>query len=159
MNVFGSESGWRPFLPVFGADRSRSRWANRAPGMCASPYCCSPSAGLARSWRQSKTRHSGWAASSSVETSVVFKLFRRNAEFPAQPFVEMHHRVLHRRLVGAGVVQALLPERPAAAVQAAADLVVFQRGFDVGGPLRLDELALEMHDFLRVVELHHIGRK
>src|SRR5438876_8906502 len=151
MNVLGSGSGWRPFLPFFAAERSRSRCAKRAPGICASRYCCSPNSGLARSWRQSKTRHSGCAASSSVETSV----FKRPSYLqPApQPLVKVHHRVLHRRVVGAGIVEALLPERPAAAVQAAADLVVLERSLGVGSLLRLDEFALEMDDLLRVVEL------
>ena len=40
--------------PIFGADRSRSRWANRAPGRCARRYSDSPQAsGCARSCRTS----------------------------------------------------------------------------------------------------------
>src|SRR5260221_13999984 len=155
MNVLGSGSGWRPFFPFFDAERSRSRCAKRAPGICASRYCCSPSSGLARSWRQSNTRHSGGAASSSVETSV-FKLPSYLQPAP-QPLVKVHHRVLHRRLVGAGIIEALLPERPAAAVEPPADFVVFQSGFDVGRLLRLDELALKVHDFFRIVELDGVG--
>ena len=39
--------------------RGRGRGARTARRECAPPaYCCSPSAGLARSWRQSKIRHS-----------------------------------------------------------------------------------------------------
>src|SRR5688572_14736420 len=108
-------------------------------------YCCSPSAGWARSWRQSKTRHlTRLAASSPVETSV-------------EPLMEMHLRVFHRRLVGAGVVLTRLVERPAAAVEAPADLVVLERGLDVGSLLRLDEFALEQRDLLGVVELDDVG--
>src|SRR6185503_18824324 len=103
------------FLPVFLPDRSRSRCANIAPGRWPSRYCCSPSAGLARSCRQSKTRQ--WArffSTSSVETSV-------------EPFMEVDLRVFHRRLVRAGVVEPLLVERAAAAVEALADLVILER--------------------------------
>src|SRR6266851_3888890 len=40
--------------------------------MCASAYCCSPSCGCERSWRQSKIRQSSRrCASCSVDTSVV----------------------------------------------------------------------------------------
>src|SRR5688572_24013141 len=113
--------------------------------MWPSLYCCSPSSGLARSWRQSNTRHlTRLSASSPVETSV-------------EPLMEMHLRVFHRRLVGAGVVEALLVERAPAAVQALADLVVLDRGLYVSGLLRVDEVALEEHDLLGIVELHHVG--
>src|SRR5688500_10601803 len=40
------------------------------------------------------------------------------AEPPVQPLVKMHLGVLHRRLVRTGVVEALLVERAAAAVEA-----------------------------------------
>src|SRR5512143_3312492 len=144
MNVFASGSGWRPFAPVNGAERSWSRCAKRAPGMWPLAYSSRPQSGFSRSWRQSNTRHPAPAArlrsSCSVETSVVcIGLLRRGADSPAQPFVEMHHRVLHRRLVRSGVVQPLLPERFAAAVHAFADLVVLERRFGVGGLLRFDE--------------------
>ena len=39
----GEGSGWRPLRPVFGADRSRSMWAKRAPGMCPARYWFRPS--------------------------------------------------------------------------------------------------------------------
>src|SRR5688572_29150133 len=113
--------------------------------MWPSRYWCSPSSGLAKSWRQSNTRHlAKFAASSAVDTSV-------------EPFMEVDLRVFHRRLVRAGVIQPLLVERAPAAVQALADLVVLERGLDVGRLLRVDELALEQHDFLGVVELDDVG--
>src|SRR5687767_4479577 len=113
--------------------------------MCPSRYCCSPRSGLARSWRQSKTRQRGrFCSNSPVETSV-------------EPLMEMNLRLFHRRLVRAGVVETLLVERAPAAVQAQADLVVLDRGLDVSGLLRLDELALEEHDLLGIVELDHVG--
>src|SRR3990172_2344386 len=160
MKVFASGGGWRPLLPVIGAERSRSRCAKRAPGMWPLPNSSRPQSGFIRSWRQSNTRHCApfarLPASSSVVTSVVWlMLFRRKADLPAQPFVEMHHRVLHRRLVGAGVVQALLPQRLAAAIDALADLVVLERSLVIRGLLRFAEFALARHDFLRGVELHH----
>src|SRR5687768_5375877 len=113
--------------------------------MWPSLYCCSPRSGLARSWRQSKTRHF-WklAARSPVETSV-------------EPFMKMHLRIFHWRLVRAGVVEALLVEGAPPAVQAQADLVVLDRGLDVCGLLRVDELALEERDLLGVVKLDHVG--
>ena len=61
MKASGSGKGCRPFLPVFGAERSRSRLANTAPGMWASRYWLSPQSGLARSCRQSNSRQ-GMAA-------------------------------------------------------------------------------------------------
>ena len=61
--------------------------------------------------------------------------------------MEVLHPVLHRRLVRAGVVQALLPERAPAAVQAAADVVVFQRGLVVGGLLRLERRLAEARPY------------
>ena len=79
------------------------------------------------------------------------------AQLAVQPLVEVHLGVFHRRLVGAGVVLALLVERAAAAVEALADLVVLDRGLDVRRLLRLDELALEEDDLLGVVELDHVG--
>src|SRR5688572_22584559 len=47
-------------------------WANSAPGIWPSRYCCSPRSGFIRSWRQSNTRHSArLRASCCVETRVV----------------------------------------------------------------------------------------
>ena len=58
----GVGSGWRPLRPVFGADRSRSRCAKRAPGTWPAAYCSSPQAsGCARSWRTSTMARSGCA--------------------------------------------------------------------------------------------------
>src|SRR5688572_11391638 len=136
MKAPGSGRGWRPFVPPLGAERSRSRLANTAPGRCASRYWFSPSSGLARSCRQSNSRHAPrLRLNSSVETRV-------------EPLMEMHLRVFHRRLVGPGVVRPLLVERAPAAVQALADLVVLDRRLYVGRLLRLDELALEERDLL-----------
>src|SRR5260221_11396326 len=127
----GSGRGCRPFFPVFGAERSRSRCANTAPGMWDSRYWLSPQSGLARSCRQSNNRQGvGSLLSSSVETSM-------------QPLVEVHFGVLHRRLAGAGVVQALLVKRAPDLLEALADLVVLDRRLGVGRLLRLDEVALE----------------
>src|SRR5678816_993158 len=120
--------------------------------MCDSRYCASPSSGLARSWRQSKRRHCPrCAARSAVETSVL------DAKAAVQVLVEVHLGIFHRRLVRAGVVLALLPERAAAAIEPLADLVVLERGLDVCRLLRLDELALEGDDFLGVIELDDVG--
>src|SRR5688500_13189213 len=130
MKAPGSGKGWRPLVPSFGAERSRSRLANAAPGRCASRYWLSPSSGLARSCRQSSSRHAPrLRLNSSVETRV-------------EPLMEMHLRVLHRRLVGSGIVRPLLVERAPAAVQALADFVVLDRRLDVGRLLRAHELAL-----------------
>src|ERR1041385_8653927 len=120
--------------------------------MCASRYWRSPRSGCASSCRQSKMRQSPrCAASSAVETSVL------NAKLAMQPFVEVQFGIFHGRLVGAGVVHALLVERAAAAIKPLADLIVLERGLDVGGLLRIDELALEARDFFRIVELDHVG--
>src|SRR5258706_617259 len=102
--------------------------------MWPSRYCCSPRSGCARSWRQSNTRQFGCPASCSVETRVVYVL---EPQLAVQPLVEMHLGVFHRRLVGAGVVEALLVQRAPAAVQTRADLVVLDRGLHVGRLLRL----------------------
>ena len=71
----GVGSGWRPLRPVFGPDRSRSRWANSAPGMCPARYCSSPQrSGCESSWRTSTTIQAGsarCAASSVTLTRVV----------------------------------------------------------------------------------------
>src|SRR5690349_15681080 len=58
-----SGSGCRPFLPVSGAERSRSRCAKSAPLMCPFSYSSWPEPGLARSCRQSKIFQAArWAA-------------------------------------------------------------------------------------------------
>src|SRR5919204_242240 len=129
----GAGSGWRPFLPFLGPERSRSRCAKSAPGMCASRYCRSPESGCARSWRQSKMRHSPrCAASSAVETKVL------KAKPAMQPLVEVHFGVFHRRFVRTRVIEPLLPERAPPAIEALADFLVFERRLDIGGLLRLD---------------------
>ncbi len=73
--ALASGSGCRPLRPVFGADRSRSRWTNRAPGRWPSRYADSPHAsGCVRSWRTSTRTNAGsarCAARSAVEMSVV----------------------------------------------------------------------------------------
>src|SRR5689334_21702343 len=97
--------------------------------MCDSRYCCSPSFGFARSWRQSKMRHSPrWVSSSVVETSVVLASKSR-----VQPLVEVHLGVLHGRLVGTLVVEPALVQGAPAAVEPLADLVVLDRRLDVRG--------------------------
>src|SRR3990167_7302252 len=66
-------SGWRPLLPLGGADRSCDRLAYTAPGTCPSRYCPRPHASFFRSYRQSTTTHvpSSCSARILVETSVV----------------------------------------------------------------------------------------
>ena len=69
-----SGSGCRPFVPVFGPDRSRSRCAYAAPGMCPAFHSRSPHATSSSLKRQSTTTKFGSArraASASVEISVL----------------------------------------------------------------------------------------
>src|SRR5688500_2950653 len=146
MKAPGSGRGWRPLVPSFGPERSRSRLANAAPGRCASRYWLSPSSGLARAWRQSNSRHAPrLRLNSSVETRV-------------EPFMDMDLPGPVPRIVGSPDVPPLLVERARAAVKALADFVVLDRRLDVGRLLRLDDLALEERDLLGIVELHHVGR-
>src|SRR5690348_8687441 len=89
--VRGSGRGWRPFLPVLGADRSSSRWTKRAPGICDSAYARRPALVSARSWRQSQTIHAG--------------SFRRDASSSTETRGErilLLTVVLHRQLAGIG---------------------------------------------------------
>src|SRR5689334_9798005 len=88
--VRGSGRGWRPFLPVLGADRSSSRWTKRAPGICDSAYARRPALVSVRSWRQSQTIHAG--------------SFRRDASSSTEIRGEriLLTVVLHRQLAGIG---------------------------------------------------------
>src|SRR3546814_5867942 len=61
-----------------------------------------------------------------------------------------------RPLVWARFAYAALHQCTPPRVHAFADLVILVRGFHIGGALCLDELALEGHDFLGVIELDHI---
>src|SRR5437773_2813948 len=73
-SVRGSGSGCRPFVPVLGPERSRSRWAYSAPGICAEEYSRSPHAVSSSLKRQSMTAKSGsprCKASAEVEISVL----------------------------------------------------------------------------------------
>src|SRR4051812_34389889 len=69
-----SGSGCRPLVPVFAADRSRSRCPYIAPGMCAAAYSRSPHSTSSSLKRQSITTQAGSSRCllrAAVEISVV----------------------------------------------------------------------------------------
>ena len=144
---FGSGSGWRPLRPVFGRRKvavemgeQRARNVRFAILLLAERGLGEIVAAIEDAPARQVRGELGGADEGRVQ-AVDGPMSA--SELAVQPLVEVHLGVFHRRLVGAGVVEALLVERAAAAVQALADLVVLDRGLDVRRLLRLDELALE----------------
>src|SRR6478609_8758698 len=147
----GAGSGCRPLRPVFGADRSRSMCAKRAPGICDCAYAASPnSSGCARSWRTSTNAGScKCAASASVSISVEKGTSESRKvlfHFAAIELVKMLHAIFHGRLIRADFAAALREQRVAPRIHPFGDLVVLARGLAIRGLLRRDELGLEQRD-------------
>ena len=70
--------------------------------------------------------------------------------------MEVLHAVLHRALVGPGVVVTTQQQGLTTRVHALGNLVVLDHGLRVGGLLRLDELGLERHHLFRVEEFDQV---
>ena len=68
---------------------------------------------------------------------------RSARQLPAQEFVEVHHAILHRRVIWALLVTSLLPKQFSAVVHALADFFIFQSSFVVSLLFGGNEFGLE----------------